>query len=165
VKYGIVGGGIAGLTAAYRLQQQGHEVSVFEARPSLGGQAATFECGGSRLEVFYHHLFSGDSDVIGLIDEMGLGDRLSWREFEGRLLPRRPYLQLRYPRRPPALQRRLSDRPRPSRPRRRLPAAAEGLASLRERHRRAVDQALGGQAQLRRCLGPPSPRQVRLTRR
>ena len=80
MKYGIVGGGIAGLTAAYRLQQQGHEVSVFEARPFLGGQAATFECGGSRLEVFYHHLFSGDSDVIGLIDEMGLGDRLSWRE-------------------------------------------------------------------------------------
>ncbi|HUS81954.1 MAG TPA: NAD(P)/FAD-dependent oxidoreductase [Dehalococcoidia bacterium] len=80
MKYGIVGGGIAGLTAAYRLQQKGHEVALFEARPQLGGQAGTFELGGNRLEVFYHHLFSGDSDVLRLIDEMGLGDRMSWRE-------------------------------------------------------------------------------------
>ncbi|MFB6253455.1 MAG: FAD-dependent oxidoreductase, partial [Halobacteriaceae archaeon] len=28
---GIVGGGIAGLSAAYRLQQQGYSVQVYEA--------------------------------------------------------------------------------------------------------------------------------------
>jgi len=80
MKIGIVGGGIAGLTAALRLSQQGHEVAVFESRPELGGQAGTFEVGGNRLEVFYHHLFSGDSDVLRLIDEMGLGERMSWRD-------------------------------------------------------------------------------------
>jgi protoporphyrinogen oxidase len=80
VRVGIIGGGIAGLTAAYRLQQRGHEVAVYEALPFLGGQAGTFEVGGGRLEVFYHHLFSGDTHVISLIDEMGLGDRLSWRD-------------------------------------------------------------------------------------
>ncbi|MDI6858847.1 MAG: NAD(P)/FAD-dependent oxidoreductase [Dehalococcoidia bacterium] len=77
---GIIGGGIAGLTAAYRLQQLGHQVAVYEARPFLGGQAGTFEVGGERLEVFYHHLFSSDTHVISLIEEMGLGERLSWRD-------------------------------------------------------------------------------------
>lgn len=77
---GIIGGGIAGLTAAYRLQQLGHQVAVYEARPFLGGQAGTFEVGGERLEVFYHHLFRSDTHVISLIDEMGLGERLSWRD-------------------------------------------------------------------------------------
>jgi protoporphyrinogen oxidase len=80
MKYGIIGGGIAGLTAAYRLAQRGHQVALYEARSTLGGQAGTFEAGGERLEVFYHHLFSGDSDVIGLIEEMGLADRMTWRE-------------------------------------------------------------------------------------
>ncbi len=80
MKFGIVGGGIAGLTAAYRLVQTGHQVALFEARPALGGQAGTFEVGGERLEVFYHHLFSGDTAVIGLIDEMGLGERMTWRD-------------------------------------------------------------------------------------
>ena len=80
MKYGIIGGGIAGLTAAYRLAQRGHQVALYEARSTLGGQAGTFEAGGGRLEVFYHHLFSGDSDVIGLIEEMGLADRMTWRE-------------------------------------------------------------------------------------
>ncbi len=80
MKYGIIGGGIAGLTAAYRLAQKGHQVALYEARSTLGGQVGTFEVDGGRLEVFYHHLFSGDGDVTGLIEEMGLADRMTWRE-------------------------------------------------------------------------------------
>ena len=53
---GIVGGGIAGLSAAYRLQQHGHEVRVFEASDDLGGLAAVYETGGDHVEKFYHHL-------------------------------------------------------------------------------------------------------------
>jgi len=80
MKFGIVGGGIAGLMAAHRLVQRGHQVALYEARPALGGQAGTFEAGGERLEVFYHHLFSGDTAVLGLIEEMGLGERMTWRD-------------------------------------------------------------------------------------
>ncbi|MCH6556499.1 MAG: FAD-dependent oxidoreductase, partial [Chloroflexi bacterium] len=40
---GIIGGGVAGLTAAYRLLQKGHRVHLFEAGPSLGGLVRTFE--------------------------------------------------------------------------------------------------------------------------
>ena len=165
MKYGIVGGGIAGLTAAYRLTQKGHEVALFEARPQLGGQAGTFEVGGNRLEVFYHHLFSGDSDVLGLIDEMGLGDRMSWREskvgfFHGGRIYNfvTPGDLLRF--KPVSL----IDRVRLGLDRR-LPASTEGLATLRRRHRPGVDQEMGRQAQLRRRLGAAAARQVRLARR
>ncbi len=33
----IIGGGVAGLTAAYQLRQKGHGCTVFESRPELGG--------------------------------------------------------------------------------------------------------------------------------
>ena len=61
---GIVGGGIAGLTAAYRLGQAGHIVTVYEAGPEVGGQARTFPIAGTRLEIFYHHLFAGDREIL-----------------------------------------------------------------------------------------------------
>ncbi|MBI2846542.1 MAG: NAD(P)/FAD-dependent oxidoreductase [Chloroflexi bacterium] len=75
---GIIGGGVAGLTAAYELTRKGHKVSIFEASPYLGGQAATFEVGGGRLEKAYHHLFKSDTVIIDLINELGLGSKLYW---------------------------------------------------------------------------------------
>jgi protoporphyrinogen oxidase len=80
MKVAVVGGGVAGLAAAYRLLQEGHQVSLFEASPTLGGLVRTFEVGGGRLESFYHHLFSSDTAVIRLIDDLGLGDRMTWRD-------------------------------------------------------------------------------------
>jgi protoporphyrinogen oxidase len=77
---GIIGGGMAGLTAAYELGKRGHRVAVFERNAELGGQASTFEVGGERLEKFYHHIFTGDADMIRLIDELGLSKRLTWLE-------------------------------------------------------------------------------------
>lgn len=80
MKVGVIGGGIAGLTAAYELSKKGHEVTVFESKPELGGQVATFEVGGEKVEKFYHHLFASDVDIIKLAAELGLADRLLWLE-------------------------------------------------------------------------------------
>jgi protoporphyrinogen oxidase len=77
---GIIGGGVAGLAAAYRLLQKGHQVHLLEASPQLGGLVRTFEIGGGKIECFYHHLFSTDTTVIRLIEELGLGDQMVWRE-------------------------------------------------------------------------------------
>jgi hydroxysqualene dehydroxylase len=41
VKVAVVGGGLAGLTAALELVDAGHEVAVHEARPTLGGAVQT----------------------------------------------------------------------------------------------------------------------------
>ena len=75
---GIVGGGAAGLAAAFELLRQGHEVEVFERASFLGGQASTFDVGGSRLEKGYHHLFTSDVDMAWLIHELGLENTLAW---------------------------------------------------------------------------------------
>lgn len=75
---GVVGGGMAGLTAALRLAQAGHQVTLWEAAPRLGGQAVAFQVEGNHLEYFYHHLFQSDREIVALIEELGLGDDLLW---------------------------------------------------------------------------------------
>ena len=41
-KVAVVGGGIAGVSAAWSLHRSGHEVEIFERNPALGGNAKTF---------------------------------------------------------------------------------------------------------------------------
>ena len=78
MKIGIIGGGIAGLTAAYQLAKKGHGVVVFEKEAELGGQATTFPIEGTRLERFYHHLFTSDQHILQIINELGLSPRMRW---------------------------------------------------------------------------------------
>jgi len=80
MRVGIIGGGVAGLAAAYQLTKEGHFAEVFEVAPFLGGQASTFDVFGGRLERGYHHLFVSDTDMTELIHELGLGDGLAWLE-------------------------------------------------------------------------------------
>ena len=75
---GVIGGGIAGLAAAYRLARQGQRVILWERNSYLGGQAAAFPVAGSELEYFYHHLFMNDHDIRELMEELGIGDDLIW---------------------------------------------------------------------------------------
>jgi protoporphyrinogen oxidase len=84
-RYAVLGGGVLGLTAALRLAQHGHEVTVFEREALPGGLAAGFRVGGPGvasdiwLDKFYHHLFRSDKAIIALIEELGLRDELLWR--------------------------------------------------------------------------------------
>ena len=78
MRVGIVGGGAAGLAAAYELGLRGHTAEVFEGAPFLGGQASTFDVGGTPIERGYHHLFRSDTAMTGLMEELGLADRLRW---------------------------------------------------------------------------------------
>jgi len=76
---GVVGGGIAGLAAAYRLQERGHEVQVFEATGDVGGLAAVYDTDGDAIEKFYHHLSASEETIVELAEDLGLGDRVEWR--------------------------------------------------------------------------------------
>ncbi|WP_331234619.1 NAD(P)/FAD-dependent oxidoreductase [Natronorarus salvus] len=73
---GIVGGGIAGLAAAYRLHQHGHEVRVFEAN-EVGGLAASYETAGDPVEAYYHHLSRSEETITALADDLGV--EVEWR--------------------------------------------------------------------------------------
>jgi protoporphyrinogen oxidase len=79
-RIGIIGGGYAGLTAAYELQKRGYAVTVLEKYGQWGGQAATLPLLGTQIEHFYHHLFGSDTYILGLMDELGIGDQLRWIE-------------------------------------------------------------------------------------
>jgi protoporphyrinogen oxidase len=80
MRVGIIGGGVAGLAAAYHLTKEGHFAEVFEQADFLGGLASTFDVFGGRLERGYHHLFVSDTEITELIHELGLGDKLAWLE-------------------------------------------------------------------------------------
>ncbi len=75
-KIAIIGAGIAGLSAAYDLTRAGHQVTIYEALPQVGGIASGFKAPhwDWSLEKFYHHWFQSDKYMLGLIDELG------WRE-------------------------------------------------------------------------------------
>ncbi|MGJ7508094.1 NAD(P)/FAD-dependent oxidoreductase [Variovorax sp. GT1P44] len=69
----VVGGGFAGLTAAYCLAKAGKTVRVIEADGAPGGLAGTFEFSdGVKLEKFYHHWFNNDVHVPELVKELGM---------------------------------------------------------------------------------------------
>ena len=80
MRVGIIGGGAAGLAAAYELTGKGHYAQVLERAPFLGGQASTFPVGGGQLERGYHHLFVSDVAMVELIQELGLEGELAWLE-------------------------------------------------------------------------------------
>jgi protoporphyrinogen oxidase len=77
-RVGIVGGGILGTVLALRLQQAGAQVTLLERGPSLGGLAGAFDFGGHRIDRFYHVIVPSDERMLGLVDELGLQDELSF---------------------------------------------------------------------------------------
>lgn len=77
---GIIGAGISGLTAAYKLSKQGISVTLFEKQDYIGGQMAAINIEGSLLEVFYHHSFSSDESLWELCEELNISDKVLWLE-------------------------------------------------------------------------------------
>jgi len=74
----VVGAGLTGLVAAWRLAAAGEHVTVFERYPRPGGLVATFDAGGETLECLYHHVFTSDADYVALAGELGLAQEIEW---------------------------------------------------------------------------------------
>jgi len=66
----ILGGGPAGLTAAYVLAQRGRPGAVFEADGTVGGIAKTIEFNGFRFDLGGHRFFTKLTPVQRLWEEM-----------------------------------------------------------------------------------------------
>ncbi|MCK5439833.1 MAG: FAD-dependent oxidoreductase [Gemmatimonadetes bacterium] len=76
----VIGGGIAGLASAHALLRAGAKVTVLEATSSFGGLGTTFRYREHDLDCFYHVVLPTDEHLIRLCSELGLQDRLYWRE-------------------------------------------------------------------------------------
>ncbi|MFA6602759.1 MAG: FAD-dependent oxidoreductase [Candidatus Shapirobacteria bacterium] len=92
-KIAVIGAGLVGLTSAYKLAKAGVEVEVFEKAETAGGLAGSFMLGKTRLEKTYHHIFKTDTEIIELINQLGLGDKLEWHKssvgiyWQGKMYP------------------------------------------------------------------------------
>src|SRR5262245_12066534 len=79
-RWGIIGGGILGMTLAHRLRQRGAEVSLIEAAPQLGGLASAWQLGDVTWDRHYHVILLSDSYLRRLLEELHLADLLEWVE-------------------------------------------------------------------------------------
>jgi protoporphyrinogen oxidase len=76
----VIGAGAMGLAAAYHAAKAGHAVEVLEAGPEPGGMAAHFDFDGLSIERFYHFVCKTDAPTFKLLAELGLRDKMRWRE-------------------------------------------------------------------------------------
>jgi protoporphyrinogen oxidase len=89
VQFGIIGGGITGLTAAYWLLKAGHQVRIFEGAPNVGGLASSMRVQNAWVDKFYHCILPSDIALLSLVEEIGLGENIYWQETEMGFLYRR----------------------------------------------------------------------------
>jgi len=78
MRIAIIGAGHGGMATAYDLRKAGHEVVIFESADYVGGLASGFKepYWDWSVEKFYHHWFQSDSSMLGLMEELGLRDKV-----------------------------------------------------------------------------------------
>ncbi|MDV3223223.1 protoporphyrinogen oxidase [Intrasporangium sp.] len=79
VHVGVIGGGIAGLAAAWHLARASRalDVTVLEGSPRVGGKLRVEEVGGITVDVGAESVLARRPEAIRLIDELGLTDHIT----------------------------------------------------------------------------------------
>lgn len=78
MKVAVIGGGLMGLAAAWRLGAMGHRVTVYESAPQVGGLTSWHDYGPFVWDRFYHVILPSDTALLRFVREIGLGDELCW---------------------------------------------------------------------------------------
>lgn len=78
----VIGGGLAGLSAAAALASGGCRVRVLEAKPYLGGRAASYEAGGETIDNCQHILLRCCINLLDFYKRLGVaGDIKFYGDF------------------------------------------------------------------------------------
>jgi protoporphyrinogen oxidase len=81
MRVAIIGGGIMGVTLAYKLSQRDDlDITIYERGADLGGLAGFMLYDGVRMDRFYHTILSSDMSMQTLIKESGVDNRLHFTE-------------------------------------------------------------------------------------
>ncbi len=76
----ILGGGLAGLTAADKLLDSGKaDVTILEKAPFLGGLASSFEVDGDLIPRFNHHIVRTNTKTLEYLTRYGLLGNNTWK--------------------------------------------------------------------------------------
>ena len=73
----VIGGGVGGLVAALELARAGHRPIVLDAAESLGGVVSSHVVGGLTLDAGAESFAVARPDVLSLVGELGLADRVA----------------------------------------------------------------------------------------
>lgn len=81
MRVAIAGGGLAGLSCAKYLVDAGHTPVVLESQDVLGGLVAAWrDQDGDWYETGLHIFFGAYPNMLQLLKELGIDDRLQWKE-------------------------------------------------------------------------------------
>ncbi|PHJ60804.1 phytoene desaturase [Nostoc linckia z18] len=81
MRVAIAGAGLAGLSCAKYLTDAGHTPVVLESRDVLGGLVAAWkDSDGDWYETGLHAFFGAYPNMLQLLKELGIEDRLQWKE-------------------------------------------------------------------------------------
>ncbi|MDX2100830.1 MAG: 15-cis-phytoene desaturase [Leptolyngbyaceae cyanobacterium bins.59] len=81
MRVAIAGGGLAGLSCAKYLVDAGHTPIVLESRDVLGGLVAAWKDeDGDWYETGLHAFFGAYPNMLQLLKELGIEDRLQWKQ-------------------------------------------------------------------------------------
>ncbi len=84
MRVAIIGGGVAGLAAAYELEKNGVPYTLFEASPRLGGVISSEIVNGAVLELGPDSFLTEKPQAAELCRELGLADQLVGSNDEAR---------------------------------------------------------------------------------
>jgi protoporphyrinogen oxidase len=78
MKVMIIGAGVTGIAAAYRLKQLGLDAVIYEKEAEPYGLARSFIFDCKPLERYYHHFFRSDQNIMKLTEELGVSHGIQW---------------------------------------------------------------------------------------
>jgi squalene-associated FAD-dependent desaturase len=76
----VIGGGLAGITAAIALAESGADVTLLEARPRLGGATCSFSRDGLTVDTGQHIFLGCCSAYRGLLDRLGMTEHTTLQD-------------------------------------------------------------------------------------
>ena len=79
-KVAVIGGGLAGITAAIALAETGADVTLLEARPRLGGATCSFSRDGLTVDTGQHIFLGCCSAYRGLLDRLGMTEHTTLQD-------------------------------------------------------------------------------------